>query len=153
MYAAAMATASTRARPLCTSSARSAQMPPAPTPATMPVTASTASVETMIPTMTDAPMARSTALGGFVCSDRNASVMKTKGMSARPKAMGGPAAGASLASDTAATRPISVDQKATASTMVAIVIARHLRWGGSGSSPAVERGFARSGLIPSPSRR
>ena len=48
-------------------------MPPAPTPATMPVTASAASADTGIPTSSDRPIAFTTAPGARGCSDMKAS--------------------------------------------------------------------------------
>src|SRR5918994_6582438 len=105
-------------------------------PATKPVTPSAASAETGTPTTTVRIIARTTAPAARGCSDRNARAMKTKGISARPNAMNGPAAGASASSDTAETRPTRIDQYAGTRTSVDSRIARHLRLAGRGSAAA-----------------
>ena len=82
--------------------------------------------------------------------------MNTNGMSARPNAMAAPAAGAVGAIVGAtATRPASSDQKAGASSDVAMVMARHLRCGASGLTPRLAIGAwcEQHRLSPSPSRR
>ncbi len=67
----------------------------------------------------------------------NASTMNTKGINANPNASAAPAAWLLTASssDPKAISPTRIDQKAGARISVATVIARHLRSGGSGSSP------------------
>src|SRR5215207_2219375 len=65
---------------------RRAAMPPAPRPATTPVTASPTTADTGMPIRSASPMARSTAPGARGCSDRTASATKTNGTSASPNA-------------------------------------------------------------------
>jgi hypothetical protein len=64
--------------------------------------------------------------------------MKTNGISASPKAMNGPAGGASALSDAMATSPASTAQYEGTNRSVAIVIARHFLRGESGPTPAGE---------------
>ena len=113
-----------------------AKIPPAPSPATSPVTASWASAETGIPTRSETIIPLTAAPGARGCSDRNASAMNTNGITARPNAMNGAAAGASAASDAAPTMPAMIAQNAGASTSVASRIARHFFRGDSGATPA-----------------
>src|SRR5919106_241594 len=70
----------------CARSARRAATPPAPTPATSPVTPSPASAEAGMPTSSASPMARRAAPGARGCSDTNASRMNTNGSTARTMA-------------------------------------------------------------------
>jgi hypothetical protein len=140
VYAAATTTAHARARQFSGSSMRSAWMPPAPTPATMPVTASPASADTGIPTSSDQPMARTTAPGARGCSDRKASATKTKGITVSPTARPSAALGSASLLEPSfvapATSPANNAQNARTSTSVATRIARHFLAGGSGCMPA-----------------
>src|SRR5687768_6893165 len=103
-------------------SARSAATPPAPRPATNPVTASGATAEIGIPTSSDSTIARITAPGARGCSDRKARTTNTNGTSARPNAISGAGAGARGSSEPTATTPASTDQNAGAITSVASVM-------------------------------
>src|ERR671918_2696508 len=128
----------------CARSARRAATPPAPTPATSPVTPSPASAEAGMPTSSASPMARRAAPGARGCSDTNASRMNTNGSTASPKAISatGPRAGATAV----ATRPLTMNQYAGTSRSVARTMARHRFRGGSGAVPLAPRRAGASAL-------
>src|SRR5881397_3406921 len=93
-YAETARTAMARAFQLCARSARIATIPPAPTPATKPVTASPAKAETGAPTRIVRTRDLAVAPAARGCSERKASARKTNGRRTRPKAMYGAANGA-----------------------------------------------------------
>src|SRR4051794_36368418 len=133
---------------------RNATIPPAPTPAMIPLTASPASADTGMPTRSARPIARTTAPGAFGCPDMNASTTNTNGMIARPSAsaapvFGSPARDAGL-SVAPATMPASSAQYAGTNNTVATVMAFHFCCGDSGWMPTVRRGMT---FIHSPLHR
>ena len=79
------------------------------------------------------PIAFTAALGAVGCSDAKARTMNTNGITQRPNAMAGAAAGPPGSREPAATSPTMSDQNAGARTTVATAIARHLRCGVSGT--------------------
>ncbi len=110
-------------------------MPPAPTPATRPVTASGAIADTGIPTSSDSPIAFRTAAGHAGAAERKARTMKTNGMQGQAEGDGGPAGGrASASSEATATSAATIPQYAGTRSRVASMIARHFRAGTAGRS-------------------
>ena len=89
-----------------------------------------------MPTRTARPIAFSTALGARGCSDMKAVTRNTNGTSASPSAIAAAGFGpAWLFFDAVETKPARIAQNAGTRIMVATVIARHFRRGGSGSIP------------------
>ena len=105
-------------------------MPPAPIPATKPVTASAASAEMGMPISRVNPIALATAAGARGCSEAKARTTNTNGISISPNAIHRPGAATPPDRvDATETAPISSAQKAGASSKVASRIARHMRRG------------------------
>ena len=153
-HAVATAIAMTRAFQGRSRSARIATIPPAPTPATNPVTASAASAEIGMPTASVSSIAFTDAAAGRGCADANASRMNTKGTSMSPNAIQAPALRTPPeASEATETTPASRAQYAGTRSSVARRMARHLRRGASGHDPAgtVRCALARP-ISPSPNR-
>ncbi len=84
--------------------------PPAPIPATIPVTASAATAETGIPIRSVSTIALRTAPGTLGCWDRTARAMYRKGTRQSPNAISGPGTGPPPSSDAADTTPARTDQ-------------------------------------------
>ena len=119
--------------------------------ATIPVTASPAKRGHGDPDeQAQRPSPSTAALGAAGCSEANASTMNTNGIRQRPNAMDGGGAGRAGLVGAGSHETAQQDHSAGASNTVAMVIARHLRCGLSGSRLA---GDAARRLTPSPSRR